>query len=420
MRRSIWPVVLAVALLATPGVDGWAQQGLSNARSVGMGGAYTALARGVEAPMWNPANLGLSPRNKFSVNLLAFGVGLQNNSFSKSQYELYNGKYWDETDKAAILASVPADGFRLDGVGEFQLLSLGVGMGAVSVSGMGWSDLRFDRDYVDFALNGNEFGRTYDFSQTDGRGGLVSGVGVSFGFPVRLTPARETTLGITVRLLKGWLYGEVLESEGSFKTTLDGASGEGRIRTRYATGGSGLAADLGAAADLGKRWYASLVWQNVVGSVKWTRETKEWEYRVVADTLTAESASGVDADSLIHTYETTRPIASFRTGIPSKLRLGLARTGRRLVLAFDVAQDLRQDATFHQGPRFSLGVELKPIGLLPLRAGLATGGRAGTTSSFGFGLHFWTLRFDAAVVNYGGLSAGKGKGLGFAFGVKFQ
>jgi hypothetical protein len=420
MRRTLLTSILVAALVAALSIEGQAQQGLSNARSVGMGGAYTALARGVEAPLWNPANLGLAPRNKFSVNLLALGIGLQNNSFSKAQYELYNGSYWGEKDKAAILGSVPAEGLRLGAEAEFQLLSLGVAMGAITVSGMAWSDLRFDRDYVDFVLNGNEFGRTYDFSDTDGRAAVVSGVGLSFGFPVSLISDRETSLGVTVRYLTGWLYGEVLESEGAFSTALEGARGEARVKARYATGGSGYAADLGAAAGLGKSWYMSVVWQNAFGGIKWTNEPTEWEYRVVADSVTFERAADVDADSLVDTYETERTIPGFRTGVPSSIRFGLARAGRRLTVAFDFVQKLRQNAVFRQGPRLSLGIELKPIGLLPLRAGVATGGRAGTSSSLGVGLHFWTLRFDAAVVNYGSINPKSGKGLGLAFGVKFQ
>lgn len=420
MKPSRISTILTVVFLAVLIADARPQQGLSNARSVGMGGAYTALARGVEAPMWNPANLGLSPRNKFSVNLASLGIGLNNNSFSKSQYKQYNGGYWQEADRLAILQSLPEGGLRLNAEGEFQLLSLGVGSAAVSVSGMAWSDLRFDRDYFDLLLNGNELGRTYDFSDTEGRAALISGVGVSVGFPLALTPAPETSVGLTIRYVTGWLYGEVLNSDGTLVTNLNGAQGEAKIVTRSATGGSGIAVDLGTAADLGKTWYVSLAWQNAVGGVRWTKETKEYEYRVTADSVTAEDASGVDADSLFHTVDSERPIESFRSGLPSKLRLGVARTGKGITLAFEIAQRIRQNEVFRNGPRVAFGLELKPIGLLPLRAGLATGGRAGTTSSLGVGLHLWTLRFDAAVVNYGGISPGSGKGLGLAAGVKFQ
>ena len=45
--------------------------GQMTARGLAMGGAYTALARGVHAPQWNPANLGLPDNPKFSFTFIS-------------------------------------------------------------------------------------------------------------------------------------------------------------------------------------------------------------------------------------------------------------------------------------------------------------------------------------------------------------
>ena len=53
--------------------------GQMHARSLGMANAYTALARGVHAPLWNPANLGLPDNPGFSMNLFSVAAGVDNN-----------------------------------------------------------------------------------------------------------------------------------------------------------------------------------------------------------------------------------------------------------------------------------------------------------------------------------------------------
>ena len=57
--------------------------------SLGLGGAYTALARGTESIYWNPANLAYydSLDNKKKIKLYSFFAGVGNNSFS---IDLYN------------------------------------------------------------------------------------------------------------------------------------------------------------------------------------------------------------------------------------------------------------------------------------------------------------------------------------------
>ncbi|MGH7597581.1 MAG: hypothetical protein ACREOI_14600, partial [bacterium] len=109
------------------------QTGLSNARSFGLGGAYTALASGVDAARWNPANLGLHQAPNFSIHFASFGAGVYNNAFSKGDYDLYNGAYLNAGRKTEILSRLPADGWRFNFAGETDLFGFSYRHCAVAV-----------------------------------------------------------------------------------------------------------------------------------------------------------------------------------------------------------------------------------------------------------------------------------------------
>ena len=109
------------------------------ARGLGMGGAYTALARGIHAPEWNPANLGLPDNPRFSMSFIAFGAAVNNNSFTLGDYNHYFGEVWSdseddyigqdwsERDKEDILNRIPDNGFRTNIRSTARLLSFSTG-----------------------------------------------------------------------------------------------------------------------------------------------------------------------------------------------------------------------------------------------------------------------------------------------------
>ncbi|MFQ5649436.1 MAG: DUF5723 family protein, partial [bacterium] len=181
-----------------------AQYGVSNARSVAMGGAYTALARGVEAPSWNPANLGLSGRKVPRLNLISIGVGIHNNSFSKSRYELYSGSYLTEKDKQDIMNSIPAEGLWFNLNTEVQAAGLSIGPLAFTASGHAASDFSLSKDIADLLLYGNDFERQYTIGDTNGEGWAVSSLAVSGGFRLFKLGPREVAVGVSAKILRGF------------------------------------------------------------------------------------------------------------------------------------------------------------------------------------------------------------------------
>jgi hypothetical protein len=54
-----------------------------NATGLGMGNAFGAVARGVDAFAWNPANLALKYENRMEINLIGFNFNAANSSLKK-------------------------------------------------------------------------------------------------------------------------------------------------------------------------------------------------------------------------------------------------------------------------------------------------------------------------------------------------
>ena len=65
-------------------------QSLGSGRSVGMAGAYTAVAGGTEAVFSNPANLGFAAGSEKTLSLFSVAATVNNNSFGLGDYTQYN------------------------------------------------------------------------------------------------------------------------------------------------------------------------------------------------------------------------------------------------------------------------------------------------------------------------------------------
>ena len=417
--RFIWILVVVFEWLVATNSTLFAQIGISNPRSVAMGGAYTALARGVDAPAWNPANLALQSKKKYDFNLFSIGVGFHNNSFNKGHYDLYNGSYLTDQDKQDILASIPAEGLRGNFDTEVQAFGMCFGNLALTASGFGSSDFLLSKDIMDLVLNGNDIDRVYEIGATDGEGYGLSSFALSVGIPFPMPLFKQFALGVSAKYLRGFAYGKVAEASSTMITDIDGVHGSGRVVIDHALGGSGLAFDFGAAAMLNSRWSLSVGVANAINSVKWSNDTKRFTYTFSADSISVESIEDTDIDSVYRDSEETADIESFSTSVPPQLRIGLARISKRLTFAFDYEQGLKKGVGISTAPRLAFGTELRLIGFLPLRAGIAAGGDRGLSTSAGFALDFSVFSWDFAVASRDGAFSSKGLTLAFGWGFRF-
>lgn len=415
-KKSIYLLIILLALGFL--TEAYAQRGLSNARSVAMGGAYTALARGVESPTWNPANLGLKAHKVYRLNLFSFGLGIHNNSFSKKQYNLYNGAFLTEQDKVDILNSIPDNGLAFDINSEVQALGLSFGSFALTSSGYAVSDFSLSKDIADILLNGNDFNRTYDLGNSSGEGYVISSFALSKAFTFPLKAFQQFSVGFSAKYLVGFAYGNVKEATSTFTTDVDGIHGAGRLVLDRSFGGSGFGLDLGAAAKLNRNLTASFGLSNVFGKINWSNETKRTTFTFSADSVSVQRIADTDLDSVIVNDEETVDIDGFSTNLPKQMRLGLSHSSKKLTLAFDYTQGLSAGPGVSTKPRLAFGSELKVISFLPLRAGIAFGGDNGVSTGAGFGLDLGLSSWNFAIASRDG--AFSGKGVHFAFDWMFR
>ena len=112
MIKTIFALTL-ITFVITPSVNG---QGFDGA-SLGMGRAYGAMATGIDAIAWNPANLVLPRDNFMELNLFAINLNMANSSFNIDNYNRYFTKeghkgWWSDSDKEAILDLIDEDGLN--------------------------------------------------------------------------------------------------------------------------------------------------------------------------------------------------------------------------------------------------------------------------------------------------------------------
>lgn len=399
IRLYKWIFVCLIMICIMPSVV----SGQMNARSLGMANAYTGLARGIHAPLWNPANLGLPDNPKFSMSLISLAVGITNNMFSKSMYDEYftngdenNEIYWSPDDINEILSRIPDNGMTLNVGATVRALSFSAGKFAFSVGASARSYVQFDKAFLELPLKGNEMNQIYDFSDTDAEGVGVGVVGFSYGHPIPVNFADHFALGGTLHLIYGGAYSNVDQAQFTLKTANDGFEINGNYTFTYALGGIGWGADIGAAAQFQEEWTVSLAIGNVLGSIPWAREVNT-EYGVfVGDSITAENTDDVLSDS---TWSVEG--ASFSEKLPTVIRLGCAYQEGSVLLTADWTQGFEKGAWTSTTPQISVGTEWKGVRWLPLRAGIALGGKIGFGTSLGFGLHPGVFVLDFGVLSRG-------------------
>lgn len=396
-----------------------AQIDKSNARGMALGGAYSAVARGAEAVNWNPAVLGLRSAPRFSLLLPGAGLAFQNSSFTLNDYRRYNGAVLTEQDKTAILGKIPNEGLGLDFDSGANVLALSVRRFAFAASVASASNLKFSRQFIDLALNGNQFEQTYDFSATDGEGFAAARFAISYGQPVSMPGFRDFALGISLKYLMGLAVAEVTSASGSFLTDFQGLHGNGRVDLRTALGGGGLSLDFGAAGQLSERFALTLGFQNIINNIQWKTEVRNYTYGVRVDSITVERLSETDADSLIDDYSEEATGTAFNSKLPKQILVGAAYTTRAFVYAFEYIQAFSNAPGVSTKPVLATGIEYRGIPFLPLRLGAALGGNQGALTSLGFGLNFWGFSLNFASQAYRGfLIPGTGRGIALAFDMK--
>jgi hypothetical protein len=416
MKKIIRILFAEIILCYAP--TAFAQIETSNARSLAMGGAYTAAARGIEAAYWNPANLGLRDNPSFSMSLLSIGAAISNNSFSKNDYDLYNGAYLTPPMKTDILGKIPDDGFRVNMDSEIEALGFSWRHWALSFSFESAAAIQLSRAFADVALNGNPLDKTFDFSDSGGEGFAVSIIGVSYGRALYVPLFRDFAIGATMKYVIGVGHAQVIEAYGVAGTTYDGAYGDARAKIRFAEGGRGIGSDLGIAAAVNDKWTLGLTLRNWLSTIRWNEHVEIREYAVATDSLTVEAIDESSADSLVNDRKNAIDGSAYSRDLPAELSLGAAYRSGKLLWTADYAQGFSRRPGVSSTPQLAMGAEYSVVHALPLRVGFSVGGHSGFSAGLGVGVRAGTFEINFAANSRGGILARSMGGFGLAFGMR--
>ena len=409
---KLYAQVIVVFLSASTGAGE-----LSSARSLAMSGSLTALASGVDAARFNPANLGLQGGSPLQVELLGVGFNVSNNSFTLEDYNKYTGATLSASDKAYILGQIPKEGLNLKANAEAAAMSIGLGKFVFSVSGVAAVDANLNKDIVELMLNGNSYADSVVVTGSYSDGIAYAQAGLSYGRLLYEQGTRQFSVGATVKYIRGIGIEEIVKLEGLASTLVTGFQGNGEIIARTATGGSGYGLDLGAALKFNHDYTLGARLENIFGSIKWNDNTEEHGTVFSFDTLTVNNAS----DSTIVSNDYSIEIPSFSTRLPAVMNLGFANTSGKLRWGIDWEQGFKRTAESSTKPRLSIGIEWLQLGMMPLRLGYASGGGRGNSFSFGSGVNFSPFYLDLAAVTGTSISlySAKGVKLALSTGIRF-
>ncbi len=372
----------------------------NDARSIAMAGSYTAVARGCNSIGFNPANLGLSDRPRFQLQLLAAGSSINNNAFSLEDYSRYNGADLSEADRRDILSMIPSDGLEFRGTAAVSTLSLAAGPLVISATGEGAATGNLPREIVELAFFGNTMGETISTGLAEGEALAHADLNLAYGYRFGKYGWGELTAGINLKYIYGIACIDVSRSGTSLTTSSGGIDADGSVQIRSSTGGRGMGLDAGIAAKVGEKWTLSAGIRNAASTIKWTRETKITEYLFTVEALNAETAG--DSTTIV-SEEIERPVDSFNSSLAPQISLGAARLCGDFLMSADLKLGLKEGAGISTKPQTALGAEYKGIGFLPLRAGISHGGFHGTSMGLGFGLMLSAFHIDFAWASSGTL-----------------
>lgn len=420
------------------------QTPVTSPRALGVGSvAYDAVSCGPEALSGNPAGLARGCRGPSRLIVLPTvvveGVGDGPGSViwdHRSEFmDLLTAGSGSEAGVSAefseaLLADIPASGVRHRESFALPLAQFPLGdRTAIGITYGAWSSGHVSRDLIDLVVNGVEDGRlSYDITPTEQELLVYWTAGVGHGRTIG-----PVDVGAQVKLLGGTMLGgwRVLEPQVDVvnqqaTVTLAGAFAGGELFRSdlmdiRRPDGFGWGLDVGAITDLGPLRVSAAL-ENLAGAFSWNEgaELKGMVVDATMDTVQTRFEEGrYDPDTAdpgvtslveyLHTGSTFPRTARLAAAWETRLGFiagGAAHVygGGRLTRAWD--------------RRYELGGEIRPLGFLALRAGVATDLASASAYTAGVGVRVWSVRFDAfgSRVNEGAGVRGYRFGAGFAVG----
>ncbi|MCK4816442.1 hypothetical protein KA005_11800, partial [bacterium] len=353
-----------------------------NASGLGMGGAYGALARGVDAFAWNPANLALKHDSKIEINLAGFNLNAANSALTIDEYKRYftesgHEGHWDEGEIDDLLALIPEDGLDVNGDVMANVAGLLFDRFGLSLQGIGKSLGVVPKSVLELYLKGNQdLYRKYGFNDFDGDAFSAVKLSLSLSQPIPFKKYfDEFGVGLNINYYYGVAMAEAIRTEGSIVTTNTEIISTIDIVYKTSEGGRGIGFDLGVAGAINDKWSVSVVLNNIFAGIEWSNEN--WQYKITTsqDTLRADDLfDRGDSDKDIVVIDTLE-LDPFRTNLPAVFHFGVAYDlNDKLTFALDLEQAFGSNLGYSDKAQIAVGVQYAPTPIVPLRAGMSFGG----------------------------------------------
>lgn len=413
--RTQLTIGLGVAFLAALAADARAQSAASSARSLSLAGSYAARARGYEALFWNPANLGLPDGPSWSVGVLGINGNIANNALSYGQLTGLYGEFLTVQKKSELLAEIrennPDRMFETSLGLDAEFLSVSLWRFALGATATAAWVFEVTPDAVELLLFGNvgEDGNGKDFTLegSDALGWVASSVFLSYAHPFTIPSLDylgvEFSAGVTARYILGHSLGDLRDRASRITTNPLRVNFDAELlRSTDPLSGQGWAIDLGAAAQRGALT-GSIAVQNLLRNLSWDVET--FELTLLSSQADFDSASSSDTTLTFAelTPDDQQRISDFlkQADFPTRLRLsGLYELENGVRISGDYEEVIGGMLRTGWPRSLSVGVEFRPISVLPLRAGLATSFNQAAYSG-GLGIYAQLVHVDFAVARRG-------------------
>jgi len=456
LRCFLYSAALGLFAVSTTRATG---MGFGQARATGMAGAYTAVATGIHAPWWNPANLAAFPGPKLQVGIVNFGFLAGNDGVTYGDFvDWVEDEKLQTTEIQQALNQFPGNSISFHQSAEVGgPLSFVLGRYAFSVGLVQFANWGLPRGIVDAVSDSRSASEVYQEAKTTGTRRDLSGVageawavavfGLSHARLIDINLFQRFAVGATVNFYAASPRLKVVESTGEVlvrantwqansrlvmetagisvfrETVLENGEETKKIRTDgevFAAWGLGL--NLGVAGTWDHNISFSAALHNIpIRKITWktaerrTLDINNGQKLINAKTVFDNKPEDADMLDYLDTLfaQPGAKVGSFEklgstsTTVPAYARVGVARPffGNFLTWTFDVEQGFSETAITSTTPRVASGVEVRPLGRwLPLRAGMSIGGRAGHFAALGLGVNLWCFQLDVAVVNEGALT----------------
>ncbi|GAB4368720.1 MAG: hypothetical protein Kow0042_10020 [Calditrichia bacterium] len=370
-------------------------QDFLDARGLGLAGSHLAITEGTEFVGGNPATLAKRRSFNFELHLISAHLMLKNNSYSLKDYDRYftTGDTLTSADIDKLFDQIPDDGLQADadiGLKTFSLYTYPFGL---SIYGLAGGYANVPKEPLQLPFYGNKVLRKIRLNDLDGEAWAAVAVQIGIAFPLTQYFSEHfdfVAIGLAPKYLFGVQYAGIESASGQFITEDTYFLADGHLEAKTSKGGRGLGIDLGFLAEYREKWTFSLNFSNLLGSIRWKSENEQYLFDFESDTIRVNDLDSLETNEI----DTTYSIGDFSTGLPRVMTFATAFQYRpNLIFTAAWRQGVNKSLGNFTKPLISVGTEYRPVRALPLRMGMAVGGRNGFALGLGGGidLNYWQL-----------------------------